>query len=288
MKLFDISDKIDKFRLEIITSLKDECDSLNIPFFIIGATARDIILEYFYEKKIYRATNDIDFGICIDDWMTFDSLISALLINDKYSKGEKIEHRLFYNKSYPIDIVPFGKIASKEGTFTWPKGKKVFTVLGFQEAYDNSNLVKVKNNPELSVKFASPESLCVLKIISWSERYPERSRDATDIVSLIESYLEAGNQDRLIDEESDLLDDNFDFILSGARLLGRDIARNFEKGTIAYVINILEKETGEQDRYRFVEDMMSENRFREGKDFNYYLNLLEGLKTGIQERIKNN
>jgi predicted nucleotidyltransferase len=164
----------------------------------------------------------------------------------------------------------------------------VFTVLGFQEAYDNSNLVKVKNNPELSVKFASPESLCVLKIISWSERYPERSRDATDIVSLIESYLEAGNQDRLINEESDLLDDNFDFILSGARLLGRDIARNFENGTIAYVINILEKETGEQDRYRFVEDMMSENRFREGKDFNYYLNLLEGLKTGIQERIKNN
>jgi hypothetical protein len=62
----------------------------------------------------------------------------------------------------------------------------------------------------------------------------------------------------------------------------------FEKRTLAYIMNILEKETGEQNRYRFVEDMMSGNKFREEKDFNYYLNILKRLKLGIEERIKNN
>ncbi|MHB1688649.1 MAG: nucleotidyl transferase AbiEii/AbiGii toxin family protein [Ignavibacteriaceae bacterium] len=277
-KSFDISGKIDKYRLEIISSIKEVSDSLGIPFFIIGATARDIILEYVFEKKIYRATNDIDFGIRVSDWDTFNSLTSTLLKNKKYSPDKKIEHRLFYEKGYPIDIVPFGKIASAGGTFKWPKDKIEFTVLGFEEAYNNSNLVKVKRNPDMIVNFATPESLCLLKIISWSERYPDRSRDAIDLVLLIESYLDTGNSERLNNEESDLVDDNFDFTLTGARLLGRDIAAIFEKRTLDFVINILDKETGEQDRYRLAEDMLRSKVFSEGKDFEYYLNILENLK----------
>ncbi len=284
-KLYDISGKIDKYRLDIITSIKEVCDSLSIRFFIVGATARDIVLEYIYEKKIYRATNDIDFGIKVNNWDTFNSLKHALLKNKKYSLDGKIEHRLLYEQVYPLDIVPFGKIASKDGTFKWPKDKKEFTVLGFEEAYNNSDMVKVKINPDLIVNFATPESLCLLKIISWSERYPERSRDPVDIVSLMESYIDAGNRDRFFDKESDLVDDNFDYTLTGARLLGRDIASIFEKKTLDYVLNILEKETGVQDRYRFVEDMLNSKALKEEKDFEFFLNLLENLRKGIQERM---
>ena len=38
-KSYDISEKIDKYRLEIIESIKEAADTLAIPFFIVGATA---------------------------------------------------------------------------------------------------------------------------------------------------------------------------------------------------------------------------------------------------------
>ena len=285
-KSYDISGRIDKYRLEIIESIKDATDSLAISFFIVGATARDIILEFVYSKKVFRATNDIDFGVSVTDWKVFDSLMSFLARGGKFVKDKNIEHRLLFKETYPVDIVPFGKIASKDGTFRWPKENKEFTILGFDEAFENSDLVKVKSNPDIIVNFAAPHSLALLKIISWNERYPERSRDATDLVLLLESYLEAGNLERLYKEESDLVNDDFDFTITGVRLVGRDIASSFNYKTLNHVISILEKETGEKRRYRLVEDMFQSQNMEKETHFDYYLKILETLKTGIQERIK--
>src|SRR4030067_147938 len=286
-KSFDISGKIDRYRLEIISSIKEAADANDIPFFIVGATARDIILEYIYGKKIFRATNDIDFGIRVNDWKMVESLFSSLLKNKKYSLDPKVGHRLFYDEVYPVDIVPFGKIVSEDGTFKWPKDNKEFTALGFEEAYENSYLVNVKNTPDLIVNFSTPQSLALLKIISWNECYPERSRDASDLVFLTESYIEAGNIKRLYEDEVDLVDEEFDFSLTGARLLGRDIAAVFKKKTLDYVLNILDKETGKRERYRLVEDMMRGHTMKDDIHFEYYLNILKELKKGIQERIRN-
>jgi len=187
---------------------------------------------------------------------------------------------------YPVDIVPFGKIASKEGIFEWPNENKAFTVLGFEEAYKNSDLVKVRNNPEVIVNLATAHSLAVLKIISWNERYPERLRDASDLLLIIESYLEAGNQERLFEEEEDLVDNNFNFTIAGARLLGRDIAKSFNEITLIFVLDILEKETGEKLKYRLVEDMLKTKIMKEDSDFEFFLKILDSLKSGIQERYK--
>lgn len=283
-KSYDISGKIDKYRLEIIESIKEATDSLAIPFFIVGATARDIILEFVYSKKVFRATNDIDFGVSVNDWKMFDSLMSFITKEGKLVKDKNIEHRLLFKETYPVDIVPFGKIASKDGTFRWRKENKKFTILGFDEAFENSDLVKVKSNPDIIVNFAALHSQALLKIISWNERYPERSRDAIDLVLLLESYLEAGNLERFYEEESDLVNDDFDFTITGARLLGRDISSSFNRRTLSYVTNILEKETGDKQRYRLVEDMLQSQIMKEETHFEYYLKILEALKAGIQER----
>ena len=91
---------------------------------------------------------------------------------------------------------------------------------------------------------------------------------------------------RLSGSESDLVDDEFDFNFTGARLLGRDIATVFNKQAIDYIINILNKETGIQNRYRLAEDMINEKKFRDDRDFEYYLTLIESLKMGILEGMK--
>ena len=285
-KLFNISGMIDKYRLEIIESIKAAADQLSIPFFIVGATARDIILEFIYNKKVFRATSDIDFGVNVNDWGSFNNLISLLTKENKFVRNKNIGHRLLFKEVYPVDIVPFGKIASKEGIFEWPNENKAFTVLGFEEAYKNSDLVKVRNNPEVIVNLATAHSLAVLKIISWNERYPERLRDASDLLLIIESYLEAGNQERLFEEEEDLVDNNFNFTIAGARLLGRDIAKSFNEITLIFVLDILEKETGEKLKYRLVEDMLKTKIMKEDSDFEFFLKILDSLKSGIQERYK--
>jgi len=38
---------------------------LDIPAFIVGATARDLIFEYVYEADIQGATEDVDFGVAV-------------------------------------------------------------------------------------------------------------------------------------------------------------------------------------------------------------------------------
>jgi len=284
-KSYDISGMIDKYRLEIIESIKAAADQLSIPFFIVGATARDIILEFVYSKKVFRATYDIDFGVNVKDWEEFNNLISLLTQENSFVKAKNIEHRLLFKEVYPVDIVPFGKIASKEGIFEWPNENKEFTVLGFEEAYKNSDLVKVRNNPDVTVNLATAHSLAVLKIISWNERYPERLRDASDLLLIIESYLEVENQERLFEEEEDLVDKNFDFTIAGARLLGRDIAKSFNEKTLIFVLDILEKETGEKLKYRLVEDMLKTKIMNEDSDFELYLKILNSLKIGIEERF---
>lgn len=61
--LLNLSGKIDKLTIEIFECIAHVADSLNIPIFVVGGTARDIILQYGYGILTTRATADIDFGV---------------------------------------------------------------------------------------------------------------------------------------------------------------------------------------------------------------------------------
>jgi len=63
VKLLDISSKIDSSTLEVLKLISEAADSVQANFFIIGATARDIIFNLVHNINIYRATNDIDFSV---------------------------------------------------------------------------------------------------------------------------------------------------------------------------------------------------------------------------------
>jgi predicted nucleotidyltransferase len=59
----DISGKIDAPAVHALSGVKAAADSLNIPFFIIGASARDIFLKHLYGFAQRRSTVDMDFGV---------------------------------------------------------------------------------------------------------------------------------------------------------------------------------------------------------------------------------
>lgn len=284
-KLLDISNKIDAFTIELLKMLNEIAGSLQIEFFIVGATARDFIMHYAYGIEIFRATNDVDLGVSVKTWEGYQKLITELL-NNGFSKTNAF-HKLNY-KGYPgIDIIPFGEISGETSIIKWPdKEAKVMNVMGFEEAFASTEIVKISNNPQVVIKFASAKGLALLKIFSWKHGYPARDRDAIDLLYIIQHYLECDNEDRLFNQHSELVDDQFDYETASARLLGRDVASITEERTLQYLIQVLENETGEQARYRLVEDMIKSDNLliNADKKYNHCLKLIEQFKLGVFDK----
>jgi predicted nucleotidyltransferase len=115
----------------------------------------------------------------------------------------------------------------------------------------------MKNTTKLKIKVPTLPGLALMKIISWKDKYPERRKDAEDLLFVMQNYEEAGNFIRLYDHEQDLLkEENFEVQPACIRLLGRDMAMMADPDTLGTVRAILDEETAEHSRYRLVTDMV--------------------------------
>lgn len=281
--MLDISTKIDPFTLEVLTLVSKITGTLEMDFFVIGATARDIIFNLVHNIKIQRGTNDIDFSVRVRNWEDYSRLANALQENN--FSPSKIVHRFTYKTIPSIDIIPFGEISIDSTTIKWPdKEAKEMSVIGFEECYLDSDSIRIQTNPPLDIKIASTRGLVLMKLISWKDGYPSRSRDALDISYIIKNYIEAGNMDHLQSEHADLITEQFDFELTGATLVGRDIAQIAKPATLEYLINMLEEENKEGSNSKFIFDMLiGISRVAERDEMiqhnsNILKNLLDGLK----------
>jgi predicted nucleotidyltransferase len=280
--LFDLSGKIDHLTVEALSAVKSIADSCGIPFFVVGASARDFILKHCYRIEPPRLTIDIDLGVRVTDWAHFHKLTDALKATGKFLPDKRQKQRYRF-ESVLIDIVPFGPITDENQRIAWPPEHEiVMNVVGFKEAYEYAITVRLSATPELDIKLPTLPGLALMKILSWKEKYPERTKDAEDLLLIMNEYANAGNFDRLYDEEPELLqEEKFDLKLAGIRLLGRDMARIADIETLIKVKAILEGETGEQTRYRLITDIirgsLSEERFDETFE------QVEKLKTGLSE-----
>jgi len=281
--LFDLSGKINQQTVETLSIVKRAADSLRIPFFVVGASARDFILEHCYGIKPRRMTKDIDLGVEVADWEQFSQLKASLIVTGKFSSDEK-EPQRFHCGSVIVDIVPFGPIADENKRISWPPEHEIFmSMLGFKEAYEYSITVKLSSDPEINIKLATLPGLALMKIISWREKYPVRKGDAEDLLLIMQKYEDAGNSDRLYREEQGLLqEENFDTRLASIRLLGRDMAKIADPDTFRAVKTIIDSETGEQPQYRLVTDMIR-SALMFDENFEEILLQLEKLRAGLEE-----
>lgn len=280
----DLSGKIDTFTEGLFVDVTDVAAYRGIPFFVVGATARDMILTYGYGIRTIRATYDIDLGVQVPDWQQYEMLKQGLIATNRFNSTSETQ-RLLYKDNLVIDIIPFGSIANSENSLSWPPDHETkMNIIGFEESYQYSLTVRVSSAPILDVRFASLAGLAVMKILAWNDKYPERDGDAKDLALLMRTYLDAGNDERLINEESDLIENmDFDYVRAGARLLGRDMAAMVKPATKKVIIDILDRETGEQNRYRLIEDIMRGSAILiEG--FEELLHLLEEMKAGILDK----
>jgi len=277
--LLNISGKINEPLLSIYALIADVAQQNNLPFFIIGATARDIIFEHVHGIKALRATKDIDLAVQVASWQDFEQLKNQLIETGELVSDKMIQ-RLRYRGEIPVDIVPFGEIEAN-GSILWPPEYDIkMTVTGFQEAYNNTQVIRFREKPTLDVNVVTPVGLMVLKIIAWKERYPQALKDALDIAFILCNYLDADHQCLLWEQHNDLMKEEIDYRQVGARVLGREMAKILTPQSKQLIKEILSHETGDQEIYRLAENMMSTP-----EQFQENLELLEALNRGLLEPL---
>jgi predicted nucleotidyltransferase len=221
----DVSGKIDKDTVELFRTVDKLIQQLAIPYVVIGATARDIVLHYGYGAGVERATQDVDFAIEVATWAAFDALKQKLVETGFELTRE--QHRLTSPSGAVVDIVPFGEVEGEQGSIAWPpKGDVVMSVLGFQEACDHATKVRIDDIPELVVPIATPEGMVLLKLIAWTDRARDkRGKDALDLAYILSSYESIPKvRDVLYSSDDSTIMERYgwDITLAAAYLLGRE------------------------------------------------------------------
>jgi len=228
---------------ELLKKLTDYFHSIGSDFYVIGATARDIILSGIHNQTSARRTADLDIAIAIKDWNKFEEISKGLCEIDGFQKSGKQKHLFLYKLFFKLDILPFGEVAKSDNNIYWPPKEEVaMSVVGFTEVANNTFDVTIDG--EFAVKIASLPGICILKLVAFNDRKYQTNKDADDLAFIIENYLNI-NIERAAAEHYEIYEvENFNTFTAGASLLGKDIKSILweNDGAMHTVIQILEDE----------------------------------------------
>lgn len=207
---------------ELLQTLTDFFSSVGSEFYIIGATARDIVMAGIHAQHSGRKTVDLDIAIAIPDWNAYEEIAANLCKKQDFTKSPDQKQRFLYKKVYMVDIVPFGDVAKADRYIYWPPEESfAMLVHGFVEMAKEA--LEVTLDGSLTIRVASLPGIFILKLIAWNDRHMVHDRDAEDMVLILVNYLDM-NDERAARDHYDIYDRTpFSTFVAGATLMGRDI-----------------------------------------------------------------
>lgn len=253
--LLDLSSKTELTYLSELTRAFRR-GAQDLPFFVAGATARDVLLQYAHGIHPGRDTRDADIALMVPDWASFRALRSRLISDGNFMPNGTVMHKLLFSGRIEVDFIPFGGIEEPDRTLVWPPdGSFTMEVFGFREAFGSTIPVRLPAGEEIQV--VSLAALAVLKLLAWkARRLTAPGKDSYDLALIIRNYLEAGNHERLYVDAGHLLDaPDFDYELAGAWLLGHDIARILPPDARTVIAHILKEQVDPHGTAWLVGDM---------------------------------
>lgn len=255
----DIAGKVEPRTLAVFDAVDQASTALEIPYFVMGAMARDLILHHGHGAPLTRATNDVDFAIEVRGWSEFERLKEELTSRGFITGAGP--HRLLAPEEVIVDIVPFGSIASGDGRVWWPPDHSIaMEVTGFADAARSAIRIRLRSDPSpLDVPVAALPGLVILKIIAWVDRSADqRPRDAADLRYLLGHYETLPDvMNRLYEAANTAMMEKYDWDprLAGAHLLGVDVAELAERESYRRIQAILEEDNPGHDAARLAEEM---------------------------------
>lgn len=237
--------------IELLRKLTDSFGRMDREFYVIGATARDIIVQQLLDTASTRRTKDLDIAIAIPDWDAFEQ-IKERLVADGFKKSNDMYQRFYYG-AYEVDIVPYGVVAKEDDNIYWPPEEVVaMSVKGFDEVL--SEAITVSIDDEFKVKIASLHGLFLLKLNAWLDRNAKTSKDAEDMSFILSNYFMA-NLDREIHQE--VYDwENFDEYIVGGYWLAHDLVTLLNVNQLNYYKEVIEGELAKQEESRLINQMI--------------------------------
>lgn len=230
--------------VELLKKLTDSFNRMGREFYVIGATARDIIIRQLIDTTSGRRTKDLDIAIAIPDWSVFDE-IKEVLVADGFKKSTDMRQRFYYGE-YELDIVPYG-VAKDDDNIYWPPEEEIaMSVKGFDEVLSESITVNIDG--EFDIRIASLHGLFLLKFNAWLDRNIETSKDAEDMSFILSNYFVANLDRNVYTEVYDW--ENFDEYIVGGYWLARDLLLLLTKEQIVYYKDCIEKELEKDDESR--------------------------------------
>lgn len=219
--------QVNQITCSVIREVKNAVTNLGVEIFLVGATARIILLENVFGLHTGRATHDIDFAFAVESWDQFQAIKDRLTSTSGFEemRGEaqrltckpaNVEHR------FVVDLIPFGGLESSRNTIAWPPDMSIMmNVAGYRDAH--ASAVQVEIGPGIVISIASIPGIAILKLFAWVDRGRGNPKDAIDLVTLLRQYNEAGNQERIYEDAIAALEAvEYDVELAGAWLLGSD------------------------------------------------------------------
>jgi predicted nucleotidyltransferase len=257
VKSTDIQHPLLKPVLEELIPVFEEA---GIKFYIIGAVARDIILE-LYDEKSKRVTMDLDIAIAINDWSAFDVLATQIVSLPNFTKDTKQQQKFLYKSNFEIDIVPYGGIKNQNDKIFWPPDESfAMTVLGFEEVEDS--LLKIQIDEEVNFEIVSLEGVFLLKLFAWKDRSNKTTKDAEDLGFLLNNYFNI-NRDSSFDEPYNKVYDLEDFteLNAGAIILGQKLNLMLAKSppVKAKLKSILEENIAKAEESKLINQIIETN-----------------------------
>lgn len=207
---------------KLLTDIIPVFQKLEIKFFVIGATARDIIMELHGERS-GRRTQDIDIAIAVDKWEEFKTIEDEITQLADFKKDPKQQQRFLYLNDYQLDVVPYGGITTAEDKIFWPPDQSfAMTVLGFEEA--EKDLVRIKIDDTLEIDIVSLAGIFILKLVAWKDRHHKGNKDADDMGFILLNYLNIHEERAAMEHYEEVYEiEEFTITKAGSALLGIDI-----------------------------------------------------------------
>lgn len=244
---------VDMYRL-VEVSARD----LAIPFLVVGAMARDLVLHHGFGANIERGTRDVDFAIQVDSWSSFTALRNAL-INRGMKNDERLIYRLGFKSTdglpWELDILPFGAVTDAAQDLSWPPdGDIKMSMLGFLEALETAWLVNIHKDNSCVIPVANPVAMVILKMVAWTERAQLlRRKDASDVAYIIKSYEKIPAVFARLYDEGFAEACDFDLEEASAMLIGTQMFEVASEQTRNYLCSELLND--KERRMAFIHDM---------------------------------
>lgn len=243
--------------VETLQSLSECYQQLQLPLYVVGATALNIALRLLHLDDVPRRTLDLDVAVALSNWSEYEQL-TAILLQNRFVKAPE-KQRFYYqfaNKmSYEVDIVPFGPIAKQEQVAWPPEGSPVMSVRCFEDVMDSADVVCVEDN--FSFRLASLSGQFLIKLDTWQDRHLITNKDAADMVFILQNvYVAYALLRNIFPPEIDIEAEHFSVLVGGAEWIASDLKTMLTPKHQSYYSNLLFSELEKEENSKLLNDML--------------------------------